>query len=252
MPDKTSYAPGEPAWADLGTPDFEGSRAFYGGLFGWTAPDSDPETFGGYTNFELGGRKVVGVMPLIDPQQPVGWSVYVSTDDAAKTTELVTEAGGNVVAPPMEVGPLGTMAVYTDAVGAFFGVWQPGQHIGAEAVGEEGTLAWIELSTRDQATALPFYGRVFGWTSVAPEGYTELQLAGQSVAGCMDTPEGVPAEVPSHWLPYFVAGDPAAKAAQAVELGATLVVPFMEFPGGTFAVVQDPHGATFGLLAMTG
>ena len=250
MPDITSYLPGQPTWADLGTPDIDGSRAFYGGLFGWSAPDSDPAVFGGYTNFELDGRKVCGLMPLMDPQQPVGWSVYVSTDDAAKTTALVTEAGGTVVAPPMEVGPLGTMAVYVDAAGAFFGVWQPAEHIGAEKAFEDGALSWVELSTRDQATALDFYAKVFGWTSAAPEGYTELQLGGTSVAGCMDTPDTVPAEVPSHWLPYFGASDPAAQAARAVELGGSVVVPAQDFPGGSFAVVRDPQGATFGLIRM--
>lgn len=251
MPDKTSYSPGEPIWVDLGSPDLAASRTFYGSLFGWTAEEGNPD-FGGYTNFELGGRKVAGLMPLMAPGQPPAWQCYVCTDDVEKTSALVAEAGGTVIAAAMQVGDLGTMAVYTDPTGAFFGVWQPALHLGTEVVGEEGTTAWIELSTRDQAAAVSFYGSVFGWTTASPESYTEFQLAGQSVAGCMDTPEGVPAEVPSHWLPYFVAGDPAAKAAQAVELGASLVVPFMEFPGGTFAVVQDPHGATFGLLAMTG
>jgi predicted enzyme related to lactoylglutathione lyase len=29
-----------------------------------------------------------------------------------------------------------------------------------------------------------------------------------------------------------------------------VLVPSQEFPGGTFAVVQDIHGSTFGLLAL--
>jgi hypothetical protein len=49
-------------------------------------------------------------------------------------------------------------------------------------------------------------------------------------------------------MPYFAASDPDARAKQAADLGGTILVPGMDFPGGRFAVVQDPHGATFGLL----
>jgi predicted enzyme related to lactoylglutathione lyase len=148
----------------------------------------------------------------------------------------------------MDVGTLGRMALYTDPIGAFFGVWQPRDHIGAELIDSEGTFTWTELSTRDQSAIHPFYEVVFGWTPRIDAGYTEFQLGGTSVAGCMDMPDMVPAEVPSYWMPYFAAADPEAKARQVVELGGTTLVPMMDFPGGRFAVVQDIHGSTFGLL----
>lgn len=244
---KTSYAPGEPIWVDLGSPDVDASRAFYGGLFGWTAPPG-MDDFGGYTNFELDGHKVAGLMPLMSPEQPPAWSCYVCTADAQKTTELVEKAGGTVIAPPMDVGDLGTMAVYAEAAGAFFGVWQPGQHVGAELIDSEGTLTWIELGTRDQPRSDEFYGSVFGWGTESTSDYTEFTQEGSSVAGCMDVPPNVPAEVPGYWMPYFTAADPAAQGARAEQLGGTVVAPMMDFPGGRFCVVQDPHGAMFGLL----
>ena len=247
MTDKTSYQPGEPIWIDLGTPDLDASIAFYGSLFGWTA-EKGPEEFGGYTNFSKDGKKVAGLMPLMQEGQPPVWSSYICTDDADKTTALVADNGGTVHAPPMDVGTLGRMAVYADPAGGFFGVWQPGDHLGAELIDSEGTFTWTELSTRDQAAAHPFYEAVFGWTPRIADGYTEFQLGGTSVAGCMDMPDMVPAEVPSYWMPYFAAADPEAKAKQVVELGGTALVPLMEFGGGRFAVVQDLHGSTFGLL----
>jgi predicted enzyme related to lactoylglutathione lyase len=247
MTEKSSYNPGEPIWIDLGTPDLDASIAFYGSLFGWTA-EKGGEEFGGYTNFSKDGRKVAGLMPLMGPDQPPVWSSYVCTDDADKTTALITDNGGTVHAPPMDVGTLGRMAVFSDPAGAFFGIWQPGDHLGAETVLEEGTFAWTELSTRDQAKATPFYEAVFGWTAKTMEGYTEFQLGATSVAGCMDMPDMVPAEVPSYWMPYFAASDPEAKAKQVAELGGTILLPLMEFGGGRFSVVQDPHGSTFGLL----
>jgi predicted enzyme related to lactoylglutathione lyase len=247
MPAKPAYQPGEPTWVDLGSPDLDASIAFYGGLFGWTA-ERGGEEFGGYSTFLKDGKRVAGVMPLMSPQQPVAWSCYVSTDDADKTTELVQGAGGQVIAPAMDVGDLGRMAVYLDSHGAAIGVWQPGQHTGAELVQEEGVCNWIELASRDPEKAIGFYESVFGWATDRKEGYTEFVVNGESVAGLMDMPPMVPAEVPSYWMPYFQAGDPAAKAEQAAGLGATVLHPYMEMANVAFSVVQDPHGATFGLL----
>lgn len=47
MAERTSYAPGTPCWADLGSPDTQAAAGFYGGLFGWEASiDPRPETIG--------------------------------------------------------------------------------------------------------------------------------------------------------------------------------------------------------------
>jgi predicted enzyme related to lactoylglutathione lyase len=249
---KTSYNPGEPIWVDLATPDIDKSIAFYGSLFGWTCDRERAEDFGGYSNFSKDGKLVAGIMPLLGEGMPPVWSCYVATDDAEKTVAKVTEAGGTVVAPPMAVAELGTMAVFSATDGSYFGIWQAGTHLGSERVDEEGCPSWIELSTRNQEAALPFYEAVFGWgTSVNP-GYTEFTVSGTSVAGCMDMPPMVPEFVPSYWMPYFTAEDPAAKAQEAAALGATVVVPFMEMAEVAFSVVQDPHGSTFGLLKVKG
>jgi len=247
MPEKSSYSPGEPTWCDLGTSDMDASIAFYAGLFGWTC-ERGGEELGGYSTFLKDGKRVGGVGPLMSPEQPVAWSAYVSTDDADKTTELVQSAGGTVIVAPMDVMDLGRMAVFLDSHGAAIGVWQPGTHTGAEAVGEEGFLSWIELASRDQDAAIPFYETVFGWTAHRNPGYTEFHLGEQSVAGCLDMPEMVPAQVPSYWMPYFQAEDPAARAQHAASLGGTVLVPFMEMANVAFSVVMDPQGATFGLL----
>jgi predicted enzyme related to lactoylglutathione lyase len=66
----------------------------------------------------------------------------------------------------------------------------------------------------------------------------------------MDTPEMVPAEVPSYWMPYFGADDPAAKAQEVASLGGTVLVPLVEMDQLSFSVVADPHGSAFGLLKM--
>jgi predicted enzyme related to lactoylglutathione lyase len=247
MTEKTSYQPGEPTWIDLGSPDLDASIAFYGSLFGWTA-ERGPEEFGGYTTFSKDGKSVGGLMALMNEGQPPVWSSYICVEDADKTVAIAAENGGQVALPPMTVGDLGRMAFVSDPAGAVLGLWQPLAHKGAQLFGEDGSFCWTELASRDQGAVHAFYQAVFGWDAEVNPGYTEFQLGSESVAGCLDMPEMVPAQVPSYWMPYFGAQDPAAKAREAAALGATVLVPFMEMENVAFSVVQDPNGATFGLL----
>ena len=251
MTDKSSYVPGEPTWIDLGTPDLAATTAFYTELFGWTAGPASEE-FGGYAQFTQGGKAVAGVYPLMSPEQPAVWTTYISVADADKTASLVAENGGMTHAAPMDVGDLGRMAVFADPAGAAFGVWQPRAMTGTERVEVEGTYTWTELATRDQAGALPFYRAVFDWEADVDPDYTQFKLpGGHALAGCRDLPAEVPAEVPSSWMPYFAADDPAAAAQRAATLGATVVVPFVEMDDVSFSVVRDPNGSPFGLLKLS-
>ena len=242
MPEKTAYAPGEPIWVDLSTSDQTAAAAFYGELLGWTTSEPDPD-MGGYGSFLLDGRKVAGHVPLMAPGAPVTWTCYVCSDDAEKTAALVEQAGGSVVVAPMRVADLGSMAVFADPAGAVIGVWQPGSHTGAELVDQPGTCTWRELTATAPSGATPFYERVFGWQPRVSDSYVELLLDGTSVAGVTD-----PAQGTSGWLPYFEVDDPAASTARAQELGATVVLPYTEFDGGSCTIVRDPQGAVFGLL----
>ena len=251
MPEKTSYQPGEPSWIDLATPDLEGSIAFYSGLFGWSC-ERGGEDVSGYSIFLKDSKQVGGAMTIQNEGQPPAWCSYISTDDADKTAELVGSNGGTVLMPVMDVMDIGRMAIVMDPAGGALGIWQPKTFPGFELLGEEGTFGWTELATRDKARALPFYQQVFGWALGGGPEYTEFQVDGQSVAGCLDMPEMVPAEVPSYWMPYFMAQDPAAAAQRAAALGGTVLVPFMEMANVAFSVVMDPQGATFGLLRVTG
>ena len=60
----------------------------------------------------------------------------------------------------------------------------------------------------------------------------------------------MPDEVPAFWLTYFGVADCDASVAKAQELGASVTAPPMDIPGvGRFAVLSDPHGATFAIIA---
>jgi predicted enzyme related to lactoylglutathione lyase len=155
----------------------------------------------------------------------------------------------------MDVLDVGRMAVFTDSVGAFISVWQPGTHPGAQLVNEPGTWSWSELVTTDLEASKAFYGAVFDWGAntqgAGPMGsYTEWQVGGRSVGGMMLKPPMLPAEVPPHWAVYFAVADTDAAVARVAELGGSVMMPAMDIEPGRFAVVADPTGAVFNVIAL--
>ena len=161
-----------------------------------------------------------------------------------------------MIAPAFDVGPQGKMAVFQDPAGAFISVWQP-VSMGGFQWGGENMFGWAELNSRDLEKAVPFYEQVFGWgakeSAVGADGdggYTEFLREGESIAGGQGMNPMVPPQVPSYWGIYFNVADVDAAFQKAVSLGAQEQVAPMEFPGGRFAIVADPQGASFGLLKL--
>jgi predicted enzyme related to lactoylglutathione lyase len=254
MSERTSYEPGTPSWVDLGTPDIEASAAFYSALFGWDVPESEnAEQTGGYRQAMLRGKPVAGMMPLMQEGQPPAWSSYVSVADADATAAAVKEAGGTVLAEPMDVMDLGRMAIFADPIGAVFGIWQPGTFVGAEVVNEPNALLWSEINTRDPAAAKSFYSDVFGWgfeeRKFETGAYNTLKVGENTVGGMIDITGRVPDEVPAHWLAYFAVEDTDATVSKAGESGGEAVFGPVDLTGvGRIAVLKDPFGAIFAVM----
>jgi predicted enzyme related to lactoylglutathione lyase len=250
MAEMTDYTPGTPCWVDVSTPDMEATKAFYGALFGWDAV-SYPE-MGGYTNFTARGKLICGAVPFMSPDQHPAWSTYICVRDADTTAQAVQDGGGQVAFPPMDVADLGRMAICIDPTGAFFGLWQPGTHKGAQLVNEPGSLGWNELDTRDIEAAKAFYTRVFPWTAETngegEQAYTEWKVDGRSIAGGMQMGTQFPADVPPNWLTYFGVADCDAAVAKAQSLGGAVRMPAMDIVQGRFAVLSDPQGAVFAVI----
>jgi predicted enzyme related to lactoylglutathione lyase len=59
----------------------------------------------------------------------------------------------------------------------------------------------------------------------------------------------MPDEVPPHWLTWFNVTDTDAVANKAAELGGRVVQPPRDSPMGKMAIITDPAGATFGIVA---
>lgn len=248
----TEHAPGTHSWADLAVPgaDADAAAGFYGALFGWALAEPRRPEFAGYRNFHEEGRLVAGLNPM---GEHAAWTSYVSVADADETVERITGSGGRALFAPMDVADLGRMAICADPDGAVLGLWQPREMRGADKVLEPVSMCWNELRSRRLAGVAAFYATVFGWeaevTAMGDVSYTTFSLAGRPVAGGLDLPPGVPADVPSHWLVYFSVVDADATAARAAGLGAQTHHEPVDIPGvGRFAVFTDPYGAAFGIL----
>ncbi len=254
MPKFTSYPAGTPSWVDLVTPDTKAATAFYGSLFGWTTSDLGPDA-GGYAFFQKEGANVAGIGPVQGEGHPAAWTTYIDVIDAEATIARAKVAGATVFVEPMQIMEAGHMALFADPTGAVIGLWQPGQHKGADVANEPGAWCWSELNTRDTDKAASFYRHVFEWEASKSDfdgmAYTEWKRDdGTTIGGMMEMPSMVPAEVPAHWLSYFAVDDTDATAATANKLGATTLVPPTDIPPGRFSVLTDPAGAVFGIIKM--
>ncbi|HET7509075.1 MAG TPA: VOC family protein [Solirubrobacterales bacterium] len=254
MSERTSYTPGTPCWVDLATPDIEAAAQFYGDLLGWDVPEQpNSAEMGGYRRAKKNGKDVAGMMPLMQEGQPPVWSTHVAVADADATAKTVADAGGTVIAEPMDVMDLGRMAIFTDPTGAVFEVWQADTFPGAELVNEYGCFGWNELGTRDIDSAKSFYGQVFGWTTDERPAeeigtYYVWKQGEDRVGGMMDIGPILPAEIPAHWLVYFTVENCDAAVEQVQSAGGSLNSGPMDVEVGRFAVVSDPFGAVFAVM----
>ena len=246
----------KPVWTDLATINPEGARKFYSAVFGWKVEVNPDPQYGGYAIATNGGKDVAGIGPKQMEQQPSAWTVYIGTSDAAETAKQAVAAGGKIIAPVMEVGDQGHMAIIQDPSGAHLGLWQAAKMAGSQSTGSN-SMGWAELNARGFDKAEPFYKKLFGWgekKSPMTEGqqgdYTEFQVDGQSIAGGMEMNPMVPAQVPSYWMVYFNVDNVDKAFDKVIAEGGKEMLSPQDMPGGRFAIVSDPQGAAFGLLKM--
>jgi uncharacterized protein len=247
----TSNQPdGTPTWIDLGIPDLDRAMAFYRALFGWDF-DVGPEETGRYATCLLDGRAAAGLAPNPDPDATAfWWNVYLATSDCDGTAKRVTDSGGTLVQPPMDVMDQGRMALARDPVGAQFGLWQGGARVGCEVVNEPGALVRNDLVTPNPEPARAFYAAVFGFTLDGNQDlpgfdFTFLRRPdGHEVGGVI----GVPDAPSSAWSTTFEVADSDAVAAAAGAAGGRATAP-EEFVYGRMATITDPFGTEFSVIA---
>ncbi|WHM40711.1 VOC family protein [Streptomyces sp. BPTC-684] len=255
MPDVNSpYKPGTPCWVDLMVPDQQAALDFYRGLFGWEGEVGPPET-GGYAVCTLGGKPVAGIATAISPEDgptpPTVWTTYLATSDADADEKRITDNGGTVVMPGVDVLTLGRMALAADPTGAVFGLWQARDFLGAQVVNEPGAFIWSELNTSDPDAAARFYSNVLGITRApmdGEDGYFALEVDERTVAG-MQGLDKMPPGTPSHWLTYFAVDDTDSTVEALIRAGGNVLKPPFDMASGRMAVVRDPQGGKFAVIA---
>ncbi|MBV9006738.1 MAG: VOC family protein [Solirubrobacterales bacterium] len=273
MAERDGYIPGVPCWIDTSQPDPEAAVAFYGGLFGWEFEDvTPPGSEGKYFIGRLRGGDVAAVASTPEAAPPTAtWITYIWVESADETASKVRDAGGKTLMEPCDVGEAGRMAVFADAEGAAFCVWQAKNHKGARIVNEHGSLNFNNLNTREPEASMRFYGSVFGWQTLAMGGgaaawtlpgygdYLERGDPGlRERMAAIGAPRGFEdvvatispiredqPEAPAHWSVTFAVDDADASAKRATELGGTLLAAPFDAPWVRVAVIADPHGATF-------
>ncbi len=251
---KTPYEPGTPCWIDLAAPDQQKALDFYTRFLGWSGQIGPAET-GGYSVCMMKDQPVGGIMSAQamgqEPAPPTVWTTYFRVADADATERAIRQAGGSVVAPPMDVMTLGRMMIAADPTGAVFGVWQPQDFHGIGLANEPGTLVWSELNTGDKDAASAFYAAALGIDTQPMEGakdYYSLRVGERPVAGMRHTEQG---GTPPHWLVYFSVEDCDAAAAKAAECGGEVTHPPFDMEAGRMALINDSQGAPFAVIAVS-
>jgi predicted enzyme related to lactoylglutathione lyase len=116
--------PGTWSWSELLTTDPEASKAFYGEVLGWTAVTHGAATTGEYTEWQVDGRSVAGMMrmpPTTSTQQLPHWAVYFAVADTDTALARIPDLGGRVVVPATDIEP-GRFATVSDPAGGVFNV----------------------------------------------------------------------------------------------------------------------------------
>lgn len=117
-----------------------------------------------------------------------------------------------------------------------------------------GNFHWNELRTRDAERAKRFYSEAIGWSFEAmptPDGltYWVATLAGKPVAGLFPLSSPQFDDVPESWMSFLAVDDVDKRVAQAVEVGAKLVMPIFDVPEvGRIAMLREPGGAGIGWI----
>jgi uncharacterized protein len=106
-------------WNELVTPDVDGARSFYTGLFGWTAQDLPGPL--PRVSFQVGDLLIGGAHAPTEAEAAAGpeWTVSFRVADADETAERILQLGGRVLLPPIDI-PVGRFSIVADPLGASF------------------------------------------------------------------------------------------------------------------------------------
>ncbi len=116
-----------------------------------------------------------------------------------------------------------------------------------------GKVIWLDLATPDLDAAEHFYGELFGWSfHLDPHdaGYVTVYLRDDLIGGFVKPSKADAGRRHSSWLPYLAVRDvDAAYKLSLAHGGNALMVPTTYAGRGRQAILQDPEGAVFAVMA---
>jgi predicted enzyme related to lactoylglutathione lyase len=114
-------------WPELVTKDTAGAAAFYRGIFGWgTKPETGVES-AQYTEWQLSGNSIGGLMPMQGDQWagvPPHWGVYITVASCDERAQKAAQLGARVCVQPADIPNVGRFSVIGDPQGAVFSLIQ--------------------------------------------------------------------------------------------------------------------------------
>lgn len=118
--------PGTLCWADLSTPDQDGSGRFYSALFGWEIMKEDEAPAHNYHHVRNGQDFIGGIPPASyrNPQTPPHWDLYFAVSDCDASAAKAKSLGARIYMPPADFEDIGRLAVLADPQGAAFSLFQ--------------------------------------------------------------------------------------------------------------------------------
>jgi predicted enzyme related to lactoylglutathione lyase len=126
---------------------------------------------------------------------------------------------------------------------------------GASTEHHTGKVVWVDLVTPDLARAEQFYAGLFGWSFEKVAGdpnYVIASSGDQAVGGLFQKTATAAQPRQSAWLTFIAVSDIAAADRLALAHGAKVLSAPKSYPRrGRQAVLADPDGAVFALLAST-
>jgi predicted enzyme related to lactoylglutathione lyase len=247
--------PGKVVWVDLVTPDLDGAKRFYSGLFGWTFRD----VRSGDKDFALAlldGRPVGGLVQRAVPkgqQTQPAWLTFIAVRDVGEAERQALAHGGKVLSKAREYPQRGRQEILADPQGAVFAVLASSSGDPADLLAEPGDWIWSSLITSDPNAGGAFYQALFDYEIFdlkSDDDRVHLLLATDGYARASANPlPADPGKRHAHWINFVRVVSTRDAAAKAVALGGrVLVEPHTDRHGGMVAVVADPSGAPFGLL----
>ncbi len=244
---------GQFTWYELTTPDVDASKKFYPRFTGWGLQAFDAD----YTMFTNGPAPVAGIFKLSADMKaqgvPPNWMSYVEVNNVDATAQQASSLGGKVLVGPADIPGTGRFAVIQDPQGATIGLYRAsGPSNSWNGTAALGRPSWHELMTDDYKKAQDFYGALFNWRSTG-----EMDMGGGAMysmfghdkigfGGMYNRMKGMEG-MPPFWLLYFHVKDVSKAIDAATKGGAKVIRPRMPIPGGTVAILSDPHGAAFAL-----